>query len=472
MSELRAFTKATSVPWAILPESLQQIFEIAAREHIPDFEAVAAKRARRLDGAEGVQIREGGVAVIPITGPIFRYADFFTEVSGGATVSSLARDFNAALNDPNVTAILLNIDSPGGEVAGINEFSQMVFDARGKKPIVSYVDGLGASAAYWIASATDEIIADRTAMLGSIGVVAAVPNPAARTARDIEFVSSQSPKKRPNPNTESGKAQIQDLVDDLAGVFVSTMARNRSVSEKKVLNDFGQGAVLVGAKAVSAGLADRLGSFEELVAELASAKWRDKRKKKMAAESEIDAAQGDEMQIADNLKKVRQRILAALDGGEEESKPTVQDQIDEIVAEDMAADNAMVEALEAENQKLRKEAAEAKAAQVRADAESFTDAQIAAGKVFPAERESLIEALVQAAADDLVNPLSDSSRVEKVRAQVEARPSHKLTQEMVIGPDHRVLKSDENNQTEMSDERRRELLAKTPTGKAALKAVK
>lgn len=470
MSELRAFTKATSVPWAITPESLQQIFEIAAREHIPDFEAVAARRARRMDGAEGVQIREGGVAVISVTGPIFRYADFFTEFSGGATVSSLARDFTSAKNDPNVTAIVLNIDSPGGEVAGINEFSQMIFDARGKKPIVAYVDGLGASAAYWIASATDEIVADATALLGSIGVVAAVPNPAAKTARDIEFVSSQSPKKRPDPNTESGKAQIQELVDSLADVFVSTMARNRGVSEEKVLADFGQGAVLVGQKAVGAGLADRLGSFEELVAELASAKWRNKRKK-MTADEEIEpeAVEEQEMDLAKKFEQLKARLMAAIN---EEAEPTAQDQIDDIVAGGAGGDAVVLEALEAENTRLRKEAAEAKAAQTKADAESFVDAQIAAARVFPAERDGLLANMLQAAADDLIVPLASGSRVENLKAQVEGRPSHKLTEERIVGGEHRVLRADENNQTEMSEERRRQLLAQTSVGKAALKAVK
>jgi signal peptide peptidase SppA len=286
---LRAFSLACSIPWAITPEALQQILEISIREHLPDFEAVAAKRSRRMDGSESARVREGGVAVINITGPIFRYADFFTDISGGATIDSLSKDFAAALSDPSVSSILLNIDSPGGEVAGVNEFAQMVFDARDRKPIVAYVDGLGASAAYWIASAAHEIVADATGMIGSIGVVAAIPNPDKRSAREVEFVSSQSPKKRPNPNTESGKDQIQALVDDLADVFVSTVARNRGVGVKTVLGEFGQGAVLVGQKAVDAGLADRLGSFEQVVSDLAAGKKPRRYRPKTVAETEQSA---------------------------------------------------------------------------------------------------------------------------------------------------------------------------------------
>jgi len=248
------------------------ILEIAAREHIPDFEAVAAKRARRVDQADTMTIREGGVAILPVVGPIFRYANLFTEISGGTSVSALARDFNTALNDSSVKAILLNVDSPGGEVAGISELAQMIFDGRKKKRIAAYADGMMASAAYWIASAAGEIVADATAIVGSIGIVAAVPNPEKRSARDVEFVSSQSPKKRPNPNTESGKTQIQAMVDDLAAVFVDAVAKHRAVSTATVLEKFGQGDVFVGRKAVAAGLADRLGSFEQTVADLASGK--------------------------------------------------------------------------------------------------------------------------------------------------------------------------------------------------------
>jgi capsid assembly protease len=437
---LRAFSLACSVPWAITPEALQQILEISTREHLPDFEAVEARRARRVDGADRMMIREGGVAVLPVVGPIFRYANLFTEFSGGAAVSTLARDFNAALTDPNVSAILLNIDSPGGEVAGISEFAQMIFDARGRKPIVAYVDSLGASAAYWIASAADEIVADATAMIGSIGVVAAVPNPQARSAREIQFVSSQSPKKRPDPTTESGRGQIQTLVDDLADVFIQTVARNRGVSASTVMRDFGAGAVLVGQKAVDAGLADRLGSFELMISESAQGK----------------KPRGFKLNMEDDMKasEILTRIKALLPSGDlrEEKAPAAGDDV--------------------ENEQLRKELADLLKQRIESEAKAFVDAQLAASRLLPAEAEGAVADYLQAAADDAAMPLASGSRVDRLRQRIEARPSHKLTQELVInGRDHRVIKADENDQTEVSEERRRELLAKTGAGRAALRSI-
>jgi signal peptide peptidase SppA len=275
---------ARSAVWAITPDALLQILEISSREHLPDFEVVEAARSKRKESEDRIQMRDG-VAVIDVTGPIFRYADWFTEISGAVSVQKLAVALNTALRDHSVRSILLNINSPGGEASGINEFSQMIFEGKKRKSIVTYVDGYCASAAYWIGSAADEIVTDATGMIGSIGVLATVPNPAARSAREVEFVSSQSPKKRPNPNTESGRQELQRIVDELADVFIASVARNRGVNVEKVLSDFGQGSVLVGQNAVHAGLADRLGSFEALVSEMIAGRHRRSGRRRMSAEA-------------------------------------------------------------------------------------------------------------------------------------------------------------------------------------------
>ena len=254
-------------PWAITEGYLQLMLQIAARQNL-DVEAVERQLGRRLENTQTVQER-AGVAIIPVTGPIFRYANLFAAVSGATSIQTLARDFSVALNNPDVRAILLNIDSPGGEANGVAEFAEMVYQARGTKPIWAYVGGTGASAAYWIASTADRIVAHETAMLGSIGVIAAIPTD---EEGEITFVSAQSPRKAMNPETDEGKQDIQYVLDTLAQHFVETVARNRGVTADTVLADFGQGAVLIGKDAVAAGLADRLGTFEATLAELARGK--------------------------------------------------------------------------------------------------------------------------------------------------------------------------------------------------------
>jgi signal peptide peptidase SppA len=267
---IRVLSRIKSEPWAITREAMDTILEIAARENESP-QAVAAKLGRPLENTYAAEIRDG-VGVLAATGPLFRYANLFNQLSGATSYDLLARDFAQMVDNPAVRAIVLNIDSPGGEASGVSEFADMIHAARGSKPIVAYVGGAGASAAYWIASAADEIVIDDTAMLGSIGVVLGIQDTREREAkagvRRMEIVSAVSPNKRINLDTEDGIAKLQARVDALADVFVAKVARNRGVDVDTVLTNFGQGDVFVGQAAISAGLADRIGSFEGVISEL------------------------------------------------------------------------------------------------------------------------------------------------------------------------------------------------------------
>lgn len=273
---IRVLSRIKSEPWAITREAMDTIIEIAQREN-PSPEAVAAKMGRPLENSYDVEFRDG-VAILPIAGPLFRYANLFTALSGATSYDLLARDFNAALDNPRVESILLNIDSPGGEASGVSEFADMIYQARGRKPVVAYVGGYGASAAYWLAAAADEVIINDTAILGSIGVVLGVEDSRERDAkagvRRMEIVSAASPYKRVDPTTDDGRSRLQARVDALADVFVGKVAAYRGVSVETVLKEFGQGDVFVGQAAVEAGLADRVGSFEAVIAEMQSGKFR------------------------------------------------------------------------------------------------------------------------------------------------------------------------------------------------------
>jgi signal peptide peptidase SppA len=244
--------------------------DIAARDNEPP-EAVAAKLGKELQNTHKVTERDG-VAIIPVTGPLFRYANLFTAISGATSYEMLAQDFTAALENPEISAIILNIDSPGGEVNGCAELASMIFNARGQKPIIAYASGDAASGAYWIASAADEVVASETSGLGSIGVVGVYRG--ARQDKNvpatIEIVSSQSPNKRLDPESDHGRGKLQARIDAMAEVFVNTVARNRGVEPESVLEQFGGGDILIGKMAVTAGLADRIGSLERLIAEFSS----------------------------------------------------------------------------------------------------------------------------------------------------------------------------------------------------------
>lgn len=267
MSLFNIYNRMTSTPWLITADALQTIISVAERTNESPA-AVAARLGKELDNSYAAEQR-GSTAIIPVNGPLFRHANLFTMISGATSYDMLARDFQAALDNPAITSILLNIDSPGGDVNGLSELAAMVYAARDQKKVVAYVGGTGASAAYWLASAASDIVISDTSMLGSIGTVFTLEKrDAGQGVQRFDIVSSQSPKKRPDITTEAGRNQIQQWADDLSAVFVETVARNRGVSVDTVLSEFGQGDMLVGAKAISAGLADRIGSFEGVIAEL------------------------------------------------------------------------------------------------------------------------------------------------------------------------------------------------------------
>jgi signal peptide peptidase SppA len=257
-------------PWAITPDGLELVLGIAQRR-INDREAVlAAPLERRESGS--VRMRDG-VAVISVMGTIFPRANYFTDISGATSIETLALHFGEAVAAADIKAVVLHIDSPGGQITGVHEFAERIFAARDIKPVVAYISGMGTSAAYWIACAAGRVVADATASLGSIGVVTAwTDDKEARKSRgltDYEIVSSQSPNKRLDPAGREGRAAIQRQLDETADIFIADVARYRGESIVTVKEDFGRGGIMLAAEAVKVGMADAIGSLEEVIAELA-----------------------------------------------------------------------------------------------------------------------------------------------------------------------------------------------------------
>lgn len=251
-------------PWAILEQELEKIIAIASRQN--DIQAVLAKGGQRLENTHKTMIRDG-VAIIPVYGSIFRRANLMTEVSGATSTEIIARDFNSALNNKDVNAIVFDMDSGGGQANGISELSSMIFNARGKKPIKAYAGGSFASACYWLGSSCDEVIINNTGIAGSIGAMLSFDDDTEAKEkngiRQMKYISSVSPHKNSN-------SELQKLVDSLGAIFVENVARNRGVTTDFVLKNYGQGGLFVGQEAVDAGLADRVGTLEEVIASLSN----------------------------------------------------------------------------------------------------------------------------------------------------------------------------------------------------------
>lgn len=320
MPHTRILSAIQSELWAITPDALQQVVAIA--QGFGDAEAVAAKLGRPLTNTRTVTVRDG-VAVVPVAGPIFRYANLFSDISGATSIQTLATDLQAAVDDPSVNSIILEIDSPGGQVSGVSEFAAQVRAASSVKPVSAYISNLGASAAYWIASAASEIVASSTALIGSIGIVSQADG--SSDDGTIKFISSQSPLKQSDPATESGKEQFQKTVDALASVFIGDVAHYRGVDAQTVIDNFGRGGIFIASEAVAAGMADRIGSLESLIADLNAGNHKPTSRGKTMLTREQLAAEAPELLSALTEEGRAAGYAAGLTAGAENERNRIRD---------------------------------------------------------------------------------------------------------------------------------------------------
>lgn len=265
-------------PWAITPEMLveiQGIYAVHLRGDKIDIGKVEAALGRPLTNSNQGSVVQDGVAIINIQGAIAKKMNLFSEISGGASSQLIAKDFTTAINDPSIKGVIFNIDSPGGTVDGTSELGDIIYQARGKKPIVAFSDGMIASAAYWIASACDEIfISGDTNPVGSIGVVSGHRDYSGAEAKagikttEITAGAYKRVASQYEPLSQDGRAEIQSKVDYLYGAFVDTVARNRGVGVDTVLSDMADGRVFLGKQSIDNGLVDGVSTLPEIIASI------------------------------------------------------------------------------------------------------------------------------------------------------------------------------------------------------------
>lgn len=265
-------------PWAIMPDKyaeIQEIYFTHLRGEKIDIKGIEARIGKPLKNEPKTFDITNGVAILQIEGIIAKRMSMFMDISGGTSIQNMERDFIQAINDPEINAIILNIDSPGGTVDGIQGFASMIYQARGKKQIVAYTDGMMASAAYWIGSSADRVyIAGDTTQVGAIGVVAAhIDKSKAEEKIGIKTTEIVAGKYKRiasqySPLTEEGRAYLQEQVDYFYSIFVDEIAKNRRVSPEKVAKEMSEGKVFFGKQAIDVGLADGVSTLSALIDQL------------------------------------------------------------------------------------------------------------------------------------------------------------------------------------------------------------
>lgn len=219
----------------------------------------------------------GNAAVIPVHGTLVQKLGTLRPWSGMTGYDSIRQAFMTAMNDDDVKAVVLDVDSPGGEVAGCFDLVDTIYGARGDKPIYSILTESAYSAGYAIASAANKIYVPRTGGTGSIGVICMhVDFSKALTSAGIEVTFIHYGDRKADGHSEiplSKEAfdRFQADINTMGELFVETVARNRNIAASQVRDT--QAVTYLGAEGVSKGLADAVAApdaaFRALIAELA-----------------------------------------------------------------------------------------------------------------------------------------------------------------------------------------------------------
>lgn len=205
-----------------------------------------------------------GVAVIPIQGTLVQKLGTLRPYSGMTGYDGIRACFLQALNDSDVKAICLDIDSPGGEVAGCFDLADVIYASRGSKPIWAILSESAYSAAYALASAADKIIVPRTGGVGSVGVIVMHVDWSQKIKSDglqVTIITYGDRKAESNPYeplSDTARKAIQSDIDEMGRLFVSTVSRNRGIAERTVRDT--EAACFLGADSVQLGLADQVSS--------------------------------------------------------------------------------------------------------------------------------------------------------------------------------------------------------------------
>jgi protease-4 len=209
------------------------------------------------------------IAVVYLTGVISTEVDGYPSEEG--MVGFLKDQLQQAVEDERVKAIILRINSPGGEVVAADLLYRAVVEARNSKPIVACMDSVGASGGYYVAVGADHLIATDMTITGSIGVIMQTVTLEglmdkigiqAHTFKSGKYKDLLNPTRQPN---EDEKDLVQGLIMEVYDKFVEVVATERGLAVESLKTGMADGRILSGKQALAAGLVDELGYFEDAI---------------------------------------------------------------------------------------------------------------------------------------------------------------------------------------------------------------
>lgn len=272
-------------PWAMLPDRLASLYALVAGAARGDSQAQEELEAKITDWrAEKIAQADGRIGLISI-------ADVITHRSWwGISTTQIARDLRAFAADPSIKVIILDIDSPGGTVSGVEELAREIHAVREHKPIVAVANSMAASAAYWLASQASDVVVTPTGQVGSIGVYAGHADYSQAFEKmgiKVTLVHAGRYKVEGNPFQpldDEARAELQRSVDEYYRMFVSAVERGRGELSEDVM----QGRMYSAEQALKHRLVDRVATLDETIQRYAG-QAKGARGKRALSDAEIEA---------------------------------------------------------------------------------------------------------------------------------------------------------------------------------------
>jgi len=241
--------------------------QLHLEQHVGD-----AKAASGSGGSSGSRlvVDNNGIAIIEINGTLMKHA---TSMAASTSLVEVRRQVRAAISSQDVKGVLLIIDSPGGTVAGTADLAADIKAAAAKKPVFAYIEDMGASGAYWLASQASSVTANSTALVGSIGVFTVIEDSSQAAANDgakvhvVRFGEFKGVGTPGTQVTDEHLSYMQERINAFGQDFILAIAsgRNMTTAEAAKLAD---GKVYKGQAAVAVGLIDAIESIDDAYASL------------------------------------------------------------------------------------------------------------------------------------------------------------------------------------------------------------
>jgi signal peptide peptidase SppA len=289
---LRIATEICNRPLLVLPETAETIYAVLeSRIDIsggaqPKGESQANRHIgkpagpRRDDGSTEYMYRldaDTGIALLPVMGELVNRGSWLDSLSGMTSYERLDAQLRAAIADPRVKALVLDMNSPGGQASGAMETADLVRQLSSQKPIVAFVNGMAASAAYAIAAGAPRVVVTPSAIAGSIGVVwMHVDRSGAHAKAGVKPTLLHAGAHKVDGNSlaalpDDARARIQAQIDGVYDLFVSSVAKHRKGLDASAVRATEAG-VFMGQAAVDAKLADAVGTLDEVMLDLKAGK--------------------------------------------------------------------------------------------------------------------------------------------------------------------------------------------------------